>query len=85
MWIAAPLTKIIVINQRKSNTSSDPKSSYAREFMARTIAITEEKGEEKGSHSSTCFHALGWLWALAAMKYLTLKQFQINGFLTDQE
>lgn len=43
MWIAAPLTKIIVINQRKSNTRSDPNPSYAREFMTHTIAVSEEK------------------------------------------
>jgi hypothetical protein len=38
MWIAAPLTTIIVINQWKSNTRSDPNPSYAREFMTHTIA-----------------------------------------------
>jgi hypothetical protein len=43
MWIAAPLTTIIVINQRKSNTRSHPNPSYARKFMTHRIAVSVEK------------------------------------------
>jgi hypothetical protein len=51
MWIAAPLTRIIVINRRKSNTRSDLNPSHVREFMTHTIAVSEEKGSAKDQPS----------------------------------
>src|SRR5215831_13880240 len=45
MWIAAPLTKIIVTNRRKSNTRIDPKPSYVREFVTHMIAERRVQGQ----------------------------------------
>jgi hypothetical protein len=45
MWIAAPLTKIIVISQRKSITRNHPNPSYPRKFMTHRIAVSVEKNQ----------------------------------------
>jgi hypothetical protein len=58
MWIAAPLTKIIVTNRRKSNTCSDPNPSYAHEFMTHTIAVSEENGSAKDQPSDRMIQSI---------------------------
>jgi hypothetical protein len=44
------LTTIIVINQWKSNTRSDPNPSYTRELMTHTIAVSEGRSSAKDQH-----------------------------------